>query len=42
MMTEVGKDNVEELKITKSELKPLTKKYEETLQELPSIIRVGS
>ena len=42
MMREAGKDTVAELKVTRAELKPLTKKYEETLRELPTVIKVGN
>ena len=42
MIKEAGKNTVEELKVTKAEMKPLTKKYEETLRELPIVIKVGS
>ena len=40
-MKEAGKENVQQLKVTRAELKPLNKKYEETLQKLPAVIRVG-
>ena len=39
MTKEAGKDAVKELKISKSELKPLVEKYQDTLRTLPSIIK---